>query len=171
MKSEITVGSLFSGIGGLDLGLERSGMKVVWQVEINEYCRRVLEKHWPGVRRWDDVRTFPLPEGEWPCDLICAGFPCQTISKTGKRRGDEDDRWLWPECSRIICHIRPRWIVLENVPELLVRGFEQVVTDLAKMGFDAEWRCIPANFFGAPMARNRLFFVAIASGYRLERRW
>lgn len=163
-----TVGSLFSGIGGIDLGLERAGMSVKWQVEIDDYCNKVLEKHWPDVRRYKDVRT--IGDGLEPVDLICGGFPCQPVSIAGRRRGQEDERWLWPEYRRIICQVKPRWIVAENVPGLLSmdsgRLFAGILGDLAESGYDAEWDCIPAAAFGAPHLRQRLFIVAYANAGR-----
>src|SRR4030095_3375320 len=101
----------------MDLGLERAGMECVWQVEIDPYARRVLEKHWPHVRRWDDVRTFAAPEGDWECDLICGGFPCQDISIAGKKAGIEGaSSGLWFDFARIICLLRPCYVLVENVP-------------------------------------------------------
>ena len=156
----LTFGSLFAGIGGMDLGLERAGMQCVWQVEIDDYARRVLAKHWPHVRRWDDVRTFP-PEGDWSCDLIAGGFPCQDISNAGKRAGIDGERsGLWSEYARIISVVRPRFVLVENVAALLGRGLARVLGDLAALGFDAEWDCLPAGAFGAPYCRDRVFILA-----------
>lgn len=155
----MTFGSLFAGIGGMDLGLERAGMRCVWQVEIDDYCRRVLERHWPDVRRWDDVRTFP-PFGEWGCDLLAGGPPCQPVSVIGNRMVQDDKRWLWPEFKRIIRTIGPRFVLVENVAGLLVRGIGDVLGDLAQMGFDAEWFCVQAAQFGAPHQRERVFVAA-----------
>jgi DNA (cytosine-5)-methyltransferase 1 len=161
----LTFGSLFAGIGGMDLGLERAGMVCKWQVEIDPYARRVLEKHWPNVRRWDDVRTFP-PEGEWGVDLIAGGFPCQDISDAGRRIGIDGERSaLWSEFARIIRILRPRFVLVENVAALLFRGLGNVVGDLAACGYDAEWDCIPAAAFCAPHLRWRLFLVAYANGH------
>jgi DNA (cytosine-5)-methyltransferase 1 len=159
VRKQLTFGSLFAGIGGFDLGLERAGMRCAWQVEIDPYARRVLEKHWPNVRRWDDVRTFP-PSGEWNVDVIAGGFPCQPISHAGKQRGSNDARWLWPEFARVIGILRPHYVILENVPALLNRGFDAVLGDLAALGFDAEWSCISACAMGAPHMRKRLFVMA-----------
>lgn len=156
----LTFGSLFSGIGGLDLGLERAGLRCVWQVEINDYCRRVLAKHWPNVRRHDDVKTFPPQEGAWSCDLIVGGFPCQPVSVAGKGLAQDDPRWLWPEFARILRVLRPRYALLENVPGLFVRGFPDVLGDLATLGYDAEWAVLSAAQFGAPHLRKRVFVVA-----------
>ena len=113
-----TFGSLFAGIGGLDLGLERAGMVCSWQVEIDEYCRRVLAKHWPDVERFEDVRECGAHNLE-PIDLICGGFPCQPHSVAGKRKGAADDRDLWPEYFRIVAELRPRYVLAENVPGIV----------------------------------------------------
>lgn len=156
----MTFGSLFAGIGGLDLGLERAGMKCVWQVENDSYATKVLEKHWPHVKRWDDVRTFP-PEGEWGCDLICGGFPCQDISNAGKRAGIEGSRsGLWSEFSRIVCVVRPQFVLVENVAALLSRGMERVLGDLAACGYDAEWSVLSSCRMGFPHTRERVFILA-----------
>jgi DNA (cytosine-5)-methyltransferase 1 len=154
-------GSLFSGIGGLDLGLERAGMECSWQCEIDPFARRVLEKHWPDVRRHDDVRTFPptSPE-EWKVDLICGGFPCQDISRAGRRAGiDGEKSGLWTEFAGIIGDIRPRLVLVENSTSLLSRGLGRVLGDLAEIGYDAEWDCIPPAALGAPHIRDRVFVV------------
>jgi len=155
-----TVGSLFAGIGGIELGLERAGMKVVWQVEKDPYALAVLEKHWPSVKRYADVREVGA-RNLAPVDLICGGFPCQDISNAGKRKGIAGERsGLWKEFARIIEEIRPRWTLIENVPALRSRGMEVVLRDLSARGYDAEWDCIPASAFGAPHRRDRLFVVA-----------
>ncbi len=159
----ITVGSLFAGIGGIDLGLERTGgFKTVWQVEINDYATKVLEKHWPDVRRWRDVRTFPPePVDEWRCDLICGGFPCQDISSAGYRGGiDGRKSGLWAEYIRVVCLLRPRWVFVENVADLTIRGLDRVLGDLATSGYDAEWQMLPAAFVGLPHVRNRTWIIA-----------
>jgi DNA (cytosine-5)-methyltransferase 1 len=152
------VGSLFSGIGGLDLGLERAGMEVVWQVEVDEWCRGVLAKHWPNVPQYGDIRELVGDEVE-AVDLICGGFPCQPASSVGKRRGTADERWLWPEMARLIRVLRPRLVLMENVPGLFHRGFADVLADLAESGYDAEWDCLPAAAFGAPHLRDRIFII------------
>lgn len=163
VNGKFTVGSLFAGIGGIDLGLERTGgFKTVWQVENDEYATRVLEKHWPEVRRWAGVDSF---DG-WSCDLLAGGFPCQPVSDAGHKRAESDCRWLWPEFQRIICSVRPWCVLLENVPGLLVRGFGRVLGDLASLGYDAEWDCIPAAAFGAPHRRYRVFLLAYPQGVR-----
>lgn len=166
MERKLTVGSLFAGIGGIDLGLERTGgFETVWQVEIDDYARRVLAKHWPNVRRWDDVRTFPPePVNEWQCDVICGGFPCQDISDAGKKVGIKGERsGLWREFARIICVLRPRYVVVENVAALLDRGIGDVLGDLATIGYDAEWSVLSACAMGAPHTRERVFIIANAN--------
>ena len=167
MTHKLTFGSLFAGIGGLDLGLERAGMKCAWQVEIDDYARRVLEKHWPDVYRWDDVRTFEPPGGS--IDVIAGGFPCQDISHAGKGAGIDGERsGLWSEFARIIRQVRPRYVVVENVAALYRRGLGRILGDLADCGFDAEWESLPAKSFGAPHERRRTFVVGYANDPRCE---
>ena len=159
----LTFGSLFAGIGGFDLGLERAGMVCKWQVEIDDYATRVLEKHWPAVRRWNDVRTFP-PEGVWNVDVICGGFPCQDISVAGKGAGLAGARsGLWYEFARIVGELRPRYVIVENVAALLTRGMDAVLGTLSTLGYDAEWHVIPASAVGAPHRRERVWIVAYAN--------
>jgi DNA (cytosine-5)-methyltransferase 1 len=155
--------SLFAGIGGLDLGLERAGMTVVGQVEIDQFCRCVLAKHWPEVPRHDDVRTCV----DWWCGqprpavhVVAGGFPCQPISYAGRGKAQSDDRWLWPEMAAVIRNLRPDYAIMENVPALLGRGMGDVLADLAAVGYDARWDCIPAAAVGAPHRRDRVFVVA-----------
>lgn len=166
----ITFGSLFAGIGGFDLGFERAGMVCKWQVEIDKYAQKVLAKHWPDVRRHDDIKTFPptKPE-EWQVDVICGGFPCQDISYAGKGAGLAGERSrLFYEAIRVVCEVGPRIVVLENVAGLLTRGIDQVLGTLASIGFDAEWHCIPAAAVGAPHIRDRVFILAYANSERLR---
>ena len=158
----LTFGSLFAGIGGMDLGLERSGWKCRWQVEIDDYARRILAKHWPDVRRHDDVRTFPPDDGaDWTVDLIAGGFPCQDISIAGPGGGLDGERsGLWREFRRVLRLLRPRYALIENVSAITVRGMGSVLADLAALGFDAEWSMLPACAVGAPHTRQRMFIVA-----------
>lgn len=178
MDRLITFGSLFAGIGGFDLGFERAGMVCRWQVEIDPFCQRQLCRLFPDVGRWDDVRTFPpsAPPHEWRVDVICGGFPCQDISVAnpsglgidGPRSG------LWREYHRIIRTLRPRIVVVENVPNLLGRGIRRVLGDLAASGYDAEWDVLPASAFGAHFPGQRVFIVAANSPpscLRREGRW
>lgn len=160
--SQLTFGSLFAGIGGFDRGLEAAGMACRWQVEISKFALSVLERHWPDVRRWPDIRTFPpKPVDDWYVDVICGGFPCQDISLAGPGEGIEGERsGLWRDFASIIRTLRPRYVVVENVSALLVRGFGSVLGDLAESGYNAEWDCLPAAAFGAHHIRDRVFIIA-----------
>ena len=155
----ISVGSLFTGIGGIDLGLERTGLfKTAWMCERDPYCQRVLAKHWPGVPIYDDATN--LPDDVERVDVITAGFPCQPVSYAGRRNAQQDERWLWPYVEQCIRVLRPRGVLLENVPGLLTAGFDDVLSGLAACGYDAEWDCIPAAAVGAPHLRDRVFIIA-----------
>jgi DNA (cytosine-5)-methyltransferase 1 len=161
----VNVLDLFSGIGGFSLGLERAGMRTVAFCEIEPFARRVLAKHWPDVPCYDDVRSLTAErlaaDGIAPVDVICGGFPCQDISLAGKGAGLAGERsGLWREYARIIGEFRPRYVVVENVAALLGRGLDDVLGDLAALGYDAEWHCIPASAVGAPHRRDRLWLVA-----------
>ena len=147
---------LFSGIGGFSLGLERSGgFKTVAFCEIEPFCRRVLAKYWPDVPCYDDIRTLTaerLAADGVGVDAVCGGFPCQDISVAGKGAGIAGERsGLWREYARIIGELRPRFVIVENVAALLGRGLGDVLGDLAALGYDAEWHCIPASAVGAPL--------------------
>lgn len=159
-------GSLFAGIGGLDLGLERAGMTCAWQVEIDDYAQKVLTKHWPDVPKHRDVRAVGSHNLS-AVGLICGGFPCQDISGVGKRAGITGNRsGLWSEYARIICELRPRFVLVENVAALLERGMGRVLGDLAKIGYDAEWQVLSACAFGASHARERLFIIAYPQSFK-----
>lgn len=156
----LTIGSLFSGIGGLELGLEQAGLgPVLWQVERDEYCRRVLARHWPTAVRYDDVREIHASTLA-PVELVCGGFPCQPVSVAGKRKAQADERWLWPEFARLVKGVEPGIVVIENVPGLRTAGLRDVLADLAACGFDAEWTCFGAGDIGAPHLRRRIYIVA-----------
>ena len=157
------VGSLFAGIGGFDLGLERAGFDIAWQVEIDPYCQRVLAKHWPTVHRYGDIRAIDWSAVE-PVDLLCGGFPCQDISLAGKGAGLSGERsGLWFEYAKAINALKPRYVLIENVAALRSRGLDQVLGSLAALGYDAEWHCIPACAVGAPHRRDRVWIVAHAA--------
>jgi len=154
------IGSLFSGIGGLELGLERAGLgPVLWQVERDPWCRSVLARHWPDAQRLEDATTtafFSLPRVR----VLCGGWPCQPVSVAGKRLAQDDPRWLWPTVARAIEEQAPPIFVGENVPGLLSAGMREVLADLARLGFDAEWATIGAGHLGAPHLRRRVFLAA-----------
>lgn len=157
------VGSLFSGIGGLDLGLEQAGMKTVWQVEFDDWARGKLDENFPHTEKFKDVREVGKHNLR-DVDLICGGFPCTDISRSKfERQGlDGEGSGLWFEMYRIICELRPRYALIENVAELLVLDGERVMCDLAAGGYDAEWSVISASEFGLPIRRERLFILAFA---------
>jgi DNA (cytosine-5)-methyltransferase 1 len=161
----VNVLDLFSGIGGFSLGLERAGMRTVAFCEIDPFARRVLAKHWPDVPCYDDVRSLTAKrlaaDGIAAVDVICGGFPCQDISFAGKGAGLAGERsGLWSEYARIIGEFRPRFVIVENVAALLSRGLDAVLGDLASLGYDAEWHCIPASAIGAPHRRDRVWILA-----------
>lgn len=184
---------MFSGIGGLELGLEwTGGFETLWQVEYDEFASRILAKHWPDVRRYRDVREVTGIYSDTKCkqrdtgresisglsaedinrnyiqevDLLCGGFPCQDVSLAGRRAGFGDGTTrsgLWYEFARIISEIKPRWVLAENVPGLLSAddgwAFGKVLGDLASLGYNVWWDCIPAAACGAPHRRDRVFIV------------
>jgi len=154
-------GSVFAGIGGFDLALERAGMTCAWQIENDENCLSVLRRHWPDVPKHGDVRTLTGHELP-PVDLICAGFPCQDLSVAGKRRGIRGERsGVFFDLMRIVRMVGPRWLLLENVPGLLTRfdWMGAVLGELAESGFDAAWRVLDAQYFGLAQRRKRVFIV------------
>jgi len=187
--------SLFSGVGGLDLGLERAGLDVVAQCEIDGYRRSILERHWPEVPRFEDVRDFCANVGtddesagpggriaagngrsgesegvtgrlepQLRADVLCGGFPCQDLSVAGRRRGLNGSRsGLFFAFARIAAELRPRWVLVENVPGLLSsaegRDFAVVLSTLVDIGYGVAWRVLDARFFGVPQRRRRVFVV------------
>lgn len=158
-----TVGSLFAGIGGFDLGFEQAGFTTAWQVEIADIPRAVLADRFPHARQFTDVRTC-LPE-LWRTDVIIGGFPCQDVSIAGRRRGLAGERTgLFFDAMRIVDNLKPRWLVLENVPGLLNsndgKDFQTVVQSLAECGYVGYWRVLDARYFGVPTKRRRVFLVA-----------
>ena len=167
----MTALDLFSGIGGITLGLERAGIRTVMMCEIDKKCRRVLTKHWPNVPIHDDVRTLPLDQCRG-VDLVCGGFPCQDLSTSGKMRGlNAEKSGLWWEMRRIVGELRPRYVLVENVRALLSPRrpwFGTFLRSLAEIGYDAEWSCIPAPYVGACHPRDRIFVVAYPAERRRE---
>lgn len=162
----LTIGSLFSGIGGLELGLERglaaAGVpaRTLWQVEQNDHARAVLARHWPNAERYTDVRDIAAATVA-PVDLLCGGFPCQDISTAGKGAGLAGERsGLFFEMARIIRELRPRIVVMENVPAITTRGLDTVLGTLAALGYAARWGGLRASEVGAPHRRERWFCVA-----------
>ena len=166
------IGSLFSGIGGLELGLERAlGWPVAWQVEQDPFCQRVLAKHWPNTMRFDDVRTVGAANLS-RVDLICGGFPCQDVSGAGRGAGIAPGTrsGLWIEFDRIVGELAPQWVVVENVASGAGRWLSRVRHDLRARGYGTRAFAISAADVGAPQLRLRIFVVGHADGERREAR-
>ncbi len=177
------IGSLFSGIGGLDVGLEAAipDAHTVWQIEQSAFCRRILGRHWPHAdRRVTDVRMAhrsyavpgvgPVTAGRLaPIDLLAGGFPCQGVSLAGKGLGLADDRsGLWYQQLRLVRELEPTWVVIENVAALRARGLDAVLWGLAEAGYDAEWSTFGAVDVGAPHRRKRIAIIAYAQRQQLR---
>lgn len=162
----LTVGSLFSGIGGLDLGLEQAGMKTIWQVEYDEWARDALNQNFPDTEKFKDVREVGKHNLK-PVDLICGGFPCQDVSqlKTDGEGLDGNKSGLWSEYLRILREVRPAYALIENVPNLIIRGLQRVLADLASIGYDAEWQTLRASTVGLPQRRKRFFIIAYPASH------
>lgn len=161
--------SLFSGVGGMDMGFERAGIETVLQAERDPWCLEVLAKHWPETERVTDVRD--VQGGR--VDLIYGGFPCQDVSVAGKRAGLDGERsGLWFEFERILSELRPRWAVIENVPGLLSsnkgRDFAVILDGLEDLGYSVGWAVLDAQNFGVPQRRRRVFIVAGVTGRSVE---
>ena len=171
--SGLRVLDLFSGIGGFSLGLERSGgFETVAFCEIDPFCRRVLAKHWPNVRQYEDVRELTaetLARDGIAVDVICGGFPCQDVSTAGQMAGVREGArsGLWSEFARIIEEVKPRFAIIENVAALRARDVGYVLCDILSIGYHAQWDCIPAAYVGAGHPRDRIWIVA----YPASERW
>lgn len=155
--------------GGIDLAAEWAGFTTVGQCEWADYPTKVLEKHWPDVPRWKDVRTvtresFQDRTGLRTVDLVSGGFPCQPFSVAGKQRGEDDDRFLWPEMLRVISELKPTWVLGENVFGIVNMALDQVLFDLEHIGYETQAFIVPACAVDAPHRRNRVFILAYAKG-------
>jgi DNA (cytosine-5)-methyltransferase 1 len=165
----LTVGSLFAGIGGFDLGFERAGFEVKWQVENDPRKRAVLAERWPDVERFEDIQAVE-PSDLAGVDVWTAGFPCEDNASCGRRAGLAGAQsGLWFEIPRLLggTRHRPRWLLLENPPGVLKRGLNRILADLAGLGFDAEWDVLPAAAFGAAQLRARIWILAYPCGHRI----
>lgn len=164
--------SLFSGIGGFDLGLEWAGMECIGQVENDPYCQAVLAYHWPHVKRIGDIRDVKVGDFD-TAGLVCGGFPCQPFSCAGKRKGKEDDRYLWPEMLRVIKEYRPAWVLGENVAGIISMELDKVLFDLEGEGYQTRAFIIPACAVDAPHRRDRVWIIAHAANTGVEgvREW
>lgn len=161
---------LFSGIGGFSYGLEMASkdFKTTKFCEIDKFCQKVLKKHWPEVPVHDDIKTLTCIEGEF--DIICGGFPCQDISVAGQKKGitNETRSGLWFEYKRIIKEVKPKFVIIENVRNLLNNGFAIVLKDLHEIGYNAEWEIISARSIGSCHLRERLWVVAYPNSTRFQ---
>ncbi len=164
--------SLFTGIGGIDLAAEQAGFVTVGQCELADYPYQLLRKHWPGVPKWRDIRDVTAKSvqatGIHHVTLVSGGFPCQPYSIAGKRRGEKDDRHLWPEMRRVVAELRPRWVLGENVAHFVHMGLDDMLADLEVGGYEAWAVVLPACAVGAPNRRNRVFIVAHSDEQRCD---
>ena len=155
---------LFSGIGGFSLGLEWAGMNTVAFCEQNTYCQKILNKHWPDVPVYPEIKKLTYErlkqDGIRTVDLICGGFPCQPFSVAGLKRGTEDDRYLWPEMLRIISEIKPDWVIGENVAGFVNMALDRTLFDLEKEGYETATFIIPACSLNAKHQRDRVWIIA-----------
>ncbi len=168
----MTHGSVFSGIGGFDLAAGWAGWSNLFNCEINPFCRTILKYHFPDAEQYSDIRTTDFSVWRGRIDVLTGGFPCQPFSQAGKRKGTDDDRYLWPEMLRAIREVRPRWVVGENVPGIVNWSeglvFEQVCADLEAEGYEVQPYILPACGVGAPHRRDRVWFVAYCTDARAE---
>lgn len=174
MTPTLTHGSLFTGIGGFDLGAERAGIPTLWSCEVDPRKRQILARHFPNVHQYEDIKTmYDVPY----VDIISGGFPCQNISVSNSSKSNKDQHGnikgikgerssLWTEYARIIHIVKPQYVLIENSPMLLKRGLEYVLSDLSTLGYDAEWQVLPATTFGHNHQRKRLYIIAYSASLR-----
>src|SRR5678815_2212308 len=160
----LTVGSLFSGVGGFDLGFERAGLVTKWRCEVDPFCRRVIAERLSPVPCFPDVRDLAAAVQPRPVDVIIGGFPCQDVSVAGQRAGLSGNRsGLFFEFARVVTALEPEWVVIENVPGLLSsasgRDFATVLTHMVERGYGVVWRILDSRYFGVAQRRRRVFLV------------
>lgn len=163
--------SLFSGGGLGDYGLELAGMQIVGQVEIDDYCQKILKLRWPDVPKWRDIRDVRGSEALEKCgavELISGGFPCQPFSFAGNRKGKEDNRYLWPEMFRVISEVKPTYVIGENVFGIIRTALDEVLSNLESIGYTSQSFVIPACAVDAPHRRDRVWIVGYSNCFR---RW
>lgn len=165
----MTHASLFSGIGGFDLAAEWIGWDNIFQVEIDPFCQKVLDKNFPNTKRYADIKKFNGTAYACTIDVISGGFPCQPYSVAGQRKGSDDDRALWPEMFRVICEIHPTWVVCENVTGIISMELHNVLNDLESAGYAVQPFVIPACAVNALHRRDRVWIVANASGIKRDK--
>lgn len=165
MREKLSHGSLFSGIGGFELGAEWAGISTIWSCEIKQWNRKLLKNRFPHTEQYDDIKTLKNPK---KVNIISGGFPCQDISGANtKATGIKGHRsGLWGEMFRIVGDVRPDYIIIENSPNLTFRGFERVLCDLSEIGYDAEWQCLSASTFGFKHIRERIYVIAYPNSHR-----
>ena len=152
--------SLFSGIGGFDLAAEWMGWTNIFNCEIDPFCRKVLNYYWPDTESYTDIKTTSFRQYEGKIDILTGGFPCQGFSYAGKRKGKDDDRYLWPYMLRTIRQVKPTWVIGENVPGIINLALDTVLSDLEKEGYTCQTFNIPACAVNAPHRRSRIWIVA-----------
>lgn len=163
----MTHGSLFSGIGGFELGAEMSGIETIWNCEIEPYQRKILKQHFTKTTiQYEDIRELTSPGY---VDIISGGFPCQDISIAGRAKGIGGEKsGLWSEMGRIIGAVRPRYVIIENSPMLIKRGLGKILYDLSQIGYILEWQCLSASQFGYNHRRTRFYGIAYPCAQRCE---
>jgi DNA (cytosine-5)-methyltransferase 1 len=169
----VTHGSLFSGIGGFDYAAERVGFKNVFQIEVDNFCHKVLEKNFPNVKKYRDIKLFDGRKYRGTIDILSGGFPCQPYSISGIRKGKNDDRALWPEMYRVIKEIQPAFVLCENVPGIITMELDEVLFDLESEGYKTETFVLPAVSINAPHRRDRVWIICYSQRRRRNRdfRW
>lgn len=166
----LKIGSLCSGYGGLDMAVEAYfDAETVWMCDNDKYASVVIKERW-NLPNLGDLKAVDWSTVE-PIDILTAGYPCQPFSTAGQRKGEKDERHIWPEIKTIIGNLQPKFAILENVRGHLTLGFKEVLQDLTEIGYDARWAIVRASDVGAPHQRARLFIVAYPNGKGFQGAW